>query len=60
MEELGLIFEFSVLVYSHCGIRGLRGHEFEEWVNANSLHKLAVSLKCLNFLILSLLDGPED
>lgn len=60
MEELNLIFELSVFVDSHCWVWWLRCDKFEEWVNTDTLHKLAMAFESLHFLVLALLDVPED
>jgi len=60
VEELSLIFQFSVFVDSDRRVRRLRGNELEEGVDADALHELAMALKSLSLLILALLDAPED
>ena len=48
MEKLLLILKFSILVDSHCSIRGGRCNEFQGWVQSYTLNILFVSLKSLH------------
>lgn len=60
MEELNLIFELSVFVDSHRWVWWLRCNKLEEWVDSDTLHKFAMAFKSLHFLVLALLNVPED
>lgn len=60
MEKLRLVFEFSIFVNSHCGVRRLRSYILEGGINANSLHKFAMTFKCLYLGKLVWGDTPQD
>ena len=59
-EELGLIFEFSVLIKTHWRITTLRCDVLEKGVNTDSLNKLPVSFKGLHLGVLSRQNTPQN
>lgn len=60
MEKLLLIFEFTIFINSHCGIRACSGNQFHCGMHRYALHKFLMSLESLNLSILVWWYLPQD